>query len=93
MAGMETTTSTLVWTPLMMDDVIGNSRLRDLGDKKNLRYLEAAIAEILRASSLVPLAFQHKAKIDTTPQGYHIPKGTTVLVNLWSLHQDTEIRG
>ncbi|XP_068730118.1 steroid 17-alpha-hydroxylase/17,20 lyase-like [Montipora capricornis] len=105
MAGLETTSSTLCWILLYLihypsvqdrvhqelDEVIGNSRLPDLADKKNLPYLEATIAESLRVSSLVPLAVPHKATVDTSLQGYHIPKGTTVLVNLWSLHHDPEI--
>ena len=101
-AGMETTASTLCWAMLYLihnpkiqdmlhqelDDVIGPNRLPDLGDKKKLPYLEATIAETLRISSLAPLAIPHKTTVDTTLQGYHIPKDTTVLVNLWSLHHD-----
>ena len=105
MGGLESTSSTLCWTLVYLihyphvqdklhqelDDVIGYSRLPDLTDKKNLPYLEATIAEIHRFSSLAPLAVPHKATVDTTLQGYNIPKGTTVLVNLWSLHHDPEI--
>lgn len=105
MAGMETTASTLSWAILYLihnpniqdmlhqelDQAIGENRLPDLADKKRLPYLEATIAETLRISSLAPLAIPHKATVDVTLQGYHIPKGTTVLVNLWSLHHDPEI--
>ena len=104
-AGMETTASTLCWALLYLihnpevqqmlhqelDQVIGPHRLPELGDKKNLPYLEATITETLRISSLVPLSVPHKAKVDTTLQGYRIPKGTTVLTNLWSLHHDPDI--
>ena len=104
-AGMETTASTLSWAMLYLihnpniqdmlhqelDDVIGPNRLPDLEDKKKLPYLEATIAETLRISSIGPLAIPHKATVDTTLQGYHIPKGATVLVNLWSLHHDPHI--
>ena len=103
MAGMETTASTLCWAllylihnPNIQDmlhqelDVIGKDRLPDLGDKKSLPFLEATIAETLRISTLVPLAL-HKAKVNATLQGFHIPKDTKVLVNLWSLHHDPDI--
>ena len=53
--------------------------------------LEATITETLRITSLLPLAVPHKAVVDATLQGYHIPKGTTVLVNLWSLHHDPDV--
>ncbi len=104
-AGMETTASTLCWALLYLihnpgvqqmlhqelDQVIGPDRLPELEDKKNLPYLEATITETLRISSLVPLSVPHKATVDTTLQGYSVPKGTTVLTNLWSLHHDPEI--
>ena len=104
-AGMETTASSLCWALLYLiynpktqeilhqelDEVIGPDRLPELQDKKNLPYLEATIAETLRLSSLGPLAIPHKAIVDTTLQGYHIPKGTAVIVNLWSLHHDPAI--
>ena len=105
LAGIDTTASTLCWALLYLihnneiqerlhqelDKVIGPDRLPKLQDKKNLPYLEATIAETLRLSSLAPLSAPHKATVDTTLQGYHIPKGTTVLVNLWSLHHDPAI--
>ncbi|KAL9961429.1 hypothetical protein ACROYT_G030367 [Oculina patagonica] len=104
-AGMETTGSTLCWAMLYLihnpvvqqklhqelDQVIGPDRLPELEDKKNLPYLEATITETLRLSSVGPLAIPHKATVDTTLQGYSIPKGTTVLTNLRSLHHDPEI--
>ena len=104
-AGLETTGSTLCWALLYLihnpkvqqmvhqelDQVIGAERLPELEDKKNLPYLEATITETLRLSSLVPLSVPHKTTVDTTLQGYSIPKGTTVLMNLWSLHHNPEI--
>ena len=74
-----------------LDQVIGTERLPELRDKKKLPYLEATITETLRISSLGPLALPHKTTVDTTLQGYSIPKNTTVLTNLWSLHHDPEI--
>ena len=104
-AGMETTACTLCWALLYLihnpniqdklhqelDDVIGKDRLPDLEDKSSLPFLEATIAETLRITSVGPLAIPHKATVDATLQGYHIPKGTTVLVNLWSFHHDPDI--
>ena len=104
-AGMETTASTLLWALLYLihnpniqdmlheelDQAIGPNRLPELEDRKVLPLLEATITETLRISSLVPLSVPHKATVDATLQGYHIPKGTTVLVNLWSLHHDPDI--
>jgi len=104
-AGMETTASTLCWALMYLihnpdvqqrlhqelDQVIGPDRLPELEDKKNLPHLEATLTETLRLSSIGPLSVPHKTTVDTTLQGYSIPKDTTVLTNLWSLHHDPEI--
>ena len=104
MAGMETTSSSLCWTLLRLihnpkiqqklheelDQVIGPNRLPDLEDRRSLPYLEATITEALRISSVGPVII-HKTTVDTSLQGYHIPKDTTVLGHLWSLHHDPEI--
>ena len=104
-AGMETTANTLCWALLYLihypggqnmphkelDQVIGADRSPELEDRKNLPHLEATITETLRLSSVGSLAIPHKTTMDTTLQGYSIPKGTTVIPNLWSLHHDPEI--
>ena len=104
-AGMETTATTLCWALMYLihnpdiqqrlhqelDQVIGPDRLPELDDEKNLPYLEATITETLRLSPIAALSVPHKTTVDTTLQGYSVPKGTTVLTNLWSLHHDPEI--
>ena len=104
-AGFETTASTINWALLYLlhnpevqdklhkelDQVIGPERLPGLKDRKSLPYLEATFTETLRISSLVPLAVPHMTTVDTTLQGYSIPKGTTLLANLWSLHHDPSV--
>jgi len=102
-AGVENSVSTLCWTLLHLihnpgvqemlhqelDRVIGPNRSPELKDKESLPCLEATITEVLRMS-IGPFAI-HKTTVNTLLQGYHIPKGTTVLINLWSLHHDPEI--
>ena len=103
-AGSETTATSMRWVLLYMmyfpdvqdkiqrelDQVIGRDRMPGLKDRKNLPYLEATMAETLRITSIAPLAVPHKATVDTTIQGYHIPKGTTLVLNLWAMHHDPE---
>lgn len=101
-AGSESLTSTLLWVLLLLnnhpevqervhrelDEVIGRKRLPSLTDKKNLPYLEATLAEVLRLRPPAPLGLPHKALVDTTLNGYNIPKDTTLIVNLWAIHHD-----
>ena len=47
---------------------------------------EATIEEVLRCSSLVPLALQHRAMEDTWLGKYFIPKDTLIVGNLFAAH-------
>ena len=71
-----------------IDDVIGRDRLPSLDDKDKLPYLKATFFETLRHSSVAPMLNPHKAIVDTTLQGYNIPKDTTVMFNVWAIHND-----
>ena len=74
-----------------LDQVVGPERLPHIKDKSRLPFLEATISETLRLATVIPLSIPHKTTVDTTLQGYHIPKDSTVLPNLWSLHHDPDI--
>ena len=54
-----------------------------------LPYTEAAILEIQRCASLVPLGVPHVNWKDITVDGYTIPKGTMLIANLFSIHRDS----
>ena len=54
-------------------------------------YLRAALLEIGRFSSVVPVAIPHKTMQDCKLGGCSIPKDQEVLVNLWGLHHDEKL--
>lgn len=101
-AGIESMSTTVLWAIIYMvrnpkvqkkvqkelDSVIGRERMPELKDRENLPYTEAALAEVLRYSSPVPLLFPHSTTVDTYLKGYFIPKGTVVLFNAWAIHND-----
>jgi cytochrome P450 family 2 subfamily U polypeptide 1 len=74
-----------------IDNIIGRDGSPKLSDKKDLPILEAFTSEVLRMSYVTPLAIPHKTTNGTSLGGYLIPKGTMVIVNLWSLHHDALI--
>lgn len=102
--GFESTTTTILWFMVYManypdvqakvqaelDQVIGRDALPRWDDRSRLHYTEATISETLRVSSVAPLSVPHKAMKDSTLEGYNIPKGTTLLLNLWAMHYDEE---
>ncbi|XP_038051667.1 cytochrome P450 2J6-like [Patiria miniata] len=101
-AGSETTATTLQWGMLYMmaypeiqtrvqkelDDVTGRNRLPRIADKPDLPYTEAVLCEIQRIGTITPLALPHRSTEDTIIAGYNIPKGTTIMCNIWHNHYD-----
>eukprot|EP00057_Strongylocentrotus_purpuratus_P003027 XP_003725761.1 PREDICTED: steroid 17-alpha-hydroxylase/17,20 lyase [Strongylocentrotus purpuratus] len=101
-AGIQTSTDTLYWALALMtehpeiadrvrkeiDDVIGGDRIPVIEDRGSLPYAEATLYEVLRYSSIAPILLPHATTCDTTLRGHAIPKGTTVMMNVYSMHFD-----
>ncbi|XP_036620354.1 vitamin D 25-hydroxylase isoform X1 [Trichosurus vulpecula] len=101
-AGTETTTNVLRWAVLFMglypniqgrvhkeiDLIVGPNRMPSLEDKSQMPFTEAVLHEVLRFCNVVPLGIFHATSQDTVVRGYSIPRGTTVITNLYSVHFD-----
>ncbi|NXW43221.1 CP1B1 protein, partial [Nyctiprogne leucopyga] len=102
-AGQDTTSTALSWVLLLLlkhpglqqdlqaelDRVVGRSRLPAAEDRPQLPLLEAFIYETLRYSSFVPITIPHATTDDVELEGFHIPKGTVVFINQWSVNHDS----
>ena len=71
-------------------DVVTGNRMPKLSDRPKLVYTEATMYETFRLAISSPVGLPHSTQRNTTVGGYHVPKGTMVLVNLWSLHNDPD---
>ncbi|XP_072276316.1 cytochrome P450 2D15-like [Pyxicephalus adspersus] len=101
-AGTETTSTTLRWALLYMllyqdiqskvheeiDRVIGRDRKPTMEDLQEMPYTNAVIHEIQRCGDISPLALPHMTYRDMEIQGYFLPKGTTIFLNLSSVLKD-----
>lgn len=74
-----------------LDRVIGKNRLVEEEDIPHLPYLEAVIKETMRMHPVSPMLTSRLARDDCTINGYHIPSGTGVFVNIWAIGRDPEI--
>ncbi|XP_049268757.1 cytochrome P450 2U1 [Rhipicephalus sanguineus] len=72
-----------------IDTVIGREKAIQWEDRRRLPYTMASVLETLRWRTTAPIGVHRIAISDTEVCGYHIPAGTFVIANLWSLHNDT----
>lgn len=66
-----------------IDRVVGSDRLPQFEDRDELPYVNALVKEILRWHPVVPVNIAHVSSEDDICEGYTIPKGSSVLANLW----------
>ncbi|KAF7348412.1 Cytochrome P450 [Mycena sanguinolenta] len=66
-----------------IDTVVGAGLLPGFQHRSALPYCEAVVRELFRWRPIEPLAFAHVTSEDDIYEGYFIPKGTTVLPNVW----------
>jgi len=71
-----------------LDSIIGLDRLPNFSDKPNLAYLSAIIKEVLRWNPIAPIGFPHLTTEEDIYEGYYIPKGCSVLPNIYAMLHD-----
>lgn len=105
MGGSETSSTTIEWimSELMLNpdkmrkvkdevkSVLGDKKIAEESDMSRLSYLQAVIKEVLRYHPPGPLLVPRKAECDQEVNGYLIPKGTQILINVWAMARDPSI--
>ncbi|KAL8485842.1 hypothetical protein ACS0TY_027945 [Phlomoides rotata] len=71
-----------------LDRIIGRNRWVQETDLSQLPYIESIIKETFRVHPLATLLAPHCAINDCWVAGYEIAKGTTILINTWSIGRD-----
>nr|AJD25184.1 cytochrome P450 CYP76G16 [Salvia miltiorrhiza] len=101
-AGTDTTTSTLEWAmaellrnpdalrkvQAELRGVIGAGEKVEEEKLEELPYLKSVIKETLRLHPPLPFLVPHKAMESCEMLGFHIPKETQILVNVWAIGRD-----
>ncbi|KAK1412666.1 hypothetical protein QVD17_34099 [Tagetes erecta] len=105
LTGYESTTETLTWAVSLLlnhpnilkaaqhelDIHVGREKWVEESDIKKLKYLQAIVKETLRMYPPGPLGAPREAIEDCNIDGYHISKGTRLIVNIWKLHRDPHV--
>ncbi|KAJ3781624.1 cytochrome P450 [Lentinula aff. detonsa] len=76
-----------------LDRVVGRSRSPNFTDMAHLPYIRAIVKEVLRWQPAIPLVVPRMAMEDDWYEGNFIPKGTALILNLWSMNRDRDIYG
>ncbi|KAL7859023.1 hypothetical protein SRHO_G00141700 [Serrasalmus rhombeus] len=104
LAGTETTATTLRWSLVYMMNhpdvqerchkeiirVLGFDRSPSMEDRSQLPYTYATVYEIQRYANITPLGLIHQTTETALLQGYHLPKGSTIMVNIKAIMTDEQ---
>ncbi|GJW54465.1 flavonoid 3'-hydroxylase [Tanacetum coccineum] len=104
-AGTDTSSSTVEWAiaelirhPQILkqareeiDSVVGQDRLVTELDLSQLTYLQALVKEVFRLHPSTPLSLPRISSESCEVDGYYIPKGSTLLVNVWAIARDPKM--
>jgi len=74
-----------------LDNVVGRERPPTFADQDMLPQLNAFMLETFRWRPVTAGGFAHKATKDIIYKGYVIPKGATVMGNVWSVGRDPAV--
>ncbi|XP_052081635.1 cytochrome P450 2D4-like isoform X1 [Mytilus californianus] len=98
-AGTETVSTAIKWAVMFLlnnvnvqckmrkeiEQVVGNSRLPQLSDKKDMPYCDAVVHEVLRLGNIVPFGSPYYAKDDFSFKDYRFPKKSIIMASLDSI--------
>ncbi|KAJ5661167.1 m-hydroxybenzyl alcohol hydroxylase [Penicillium longicatenatum] len=74
-----------------IDRVVGSERSPAWSDFANMPYINCIIKEAHRWRPVSPLGVSHAVAQDDYINGMFIPKGATIVLNVWGIHHDPNI--
>ena len=69
-----------------LDAIVGTERLVEFSDRPSLPYVNALVKELLRWHPATPIGLPHRIVADDEYNGYVLPGGATIVVNVWFVH-------
>nr|XP_004252382.1 cytochrome P450 CYP736A12 [Solanum lycopersicum] len=73
-----------------LEEVVGLERMVKESDFEKLKYLDMVVKEGMRLHSVVPVT-QREAMEDCVVDGYHIRKGSRIMINHYAIQRDPNV--
>ncbi|KAI2643559.1 cytochrome P450 2D18 [Xylaria nigripes] len=71
-----------------LDSVMDEGKMPDWTDYERLPYIAQLVKELHRWRPPAPAGFPHVMDKNDEIDGYEIPKGSAVIINIWGIHHD-----
>ena len=71
-----------------IDRLVGPNRLPTMEDEPRMQYIRGCVKESMRWMPTAILGFPHALTKDDEYMGYHIPKGASILINVYTIQMD-----
>lgn len=99
---MDTSATTVEWAlselikhPQLMkkvqneiENVVGMERMVEESDLEKLEYPDMVVKETLRLHPVAPLLLPHASTEDCSVNGFHVPKKSRVIINVYAIGSD-----
>lgn len=66
-----------------LDRVVGRERMPTFADRDSLPFIHAIALECVRWNTVLPIGVPHRVTEDDEYEGYHVPKGSIIIPNVW----------
>lgn len=74
-----------------LESVVGMDHAVDESHLDKLEYLDCVLKEAFRLHPIVPLLLPHESVEDCVVDGFHVPKKSRIIVNVWGIGRDPSV--
>ncbi|XP_051117970.1 cytochrome P450 71AU50-like [Andrographis paniculata] len=74
-----------------LEAAVGMGSMVEQRHLERLEYLDQVVKETLRLHTIAPLMLPHESLEDCDLKGFHIPRKTRIMINIWAIMRDPSV--